>query len=324
MLVHVSVALGFARLFEGTSFVRPLLGFVLGAHASPSSCGGPGSRAPSWRPSPSPAVCSPPRGCSSRDRHLGLPSTATWDAARRARRRPRPLPRGRRAHRGRPGFLLAGGLALWLAAWFADWTAHRLRAGAEAIAPAAAVFTLRDLGVGALRARLGRRVRLHVPALPRPPTGHAAAASSPGRPTSRRPPGRWSAAPPRSAPSRCSPAAWWARRSRAPGPDAGRLARRRSRRPLAGHRQPDGRAAPPAGRPERRAGVPGHQRRPVLLAPHLARSLRRRDLVERRRVPPGRRRAARCVPDDLAAPAIHQSIEIDGLAAIWAPRPSSR
>ncbi|MEZ5180415.1 MAG: transglutaminaseTgpA domain-containing protein [Acidimicrobiales bacterium] len=30
------------------------------------------------------------------------------------------------------------------------------------------------------------------------------------------------------------------------------------------------------------------------------------------------------VPDDLAAPTIHQSIEIDGLAAIWAPRPSSR
>ena len=143
VLVHVSVALGFARLFEGTSFVAPLLGFVLGAHALAIAVRR--SRAPGVLALPVAllgAVLAATWLLFPETTTLGLPTSATWEAARAALADARArYPEVIAPTEAVPGFLLAGGLALWLAAWFADWTAHRLRAGAEAIAPAAAVFT---------------------------------------------------------------------------------------------------------------------------------------------------------------------------------------
>ena len=142
VLVSVATVFGFARVYEGWSFLVPLLGFALGAHAIAvvtrrrSAPGwlvvalalGGAAVAVAWILFP--ATTS-----------WGLPTGATWTAAADsldvAREQypvviaPAPV---------LPGFQLAAGLALWLAAWFADWTAHRLRAIAEAVASTTAIF----------------------------------------------------------------------------------------------------------------------------------------------------------------------------------------
>lgn len=143
VLVGTTVALGFARVFDGTSFLRPLLGFVLGAHlvaiaTRRARVPGPivvliaiagAALAATWILFPETA-------------RWGLPTSATWEVASAALAEARDAyPEVIAPTEAIPGFLLAAGLALWIAAWFADWTAHRLRAGVEAVAPAAAVFT---------------------------------------------------------------------------------------------------------------------------------------------------------------------------------------
>jgi transglutaminase-like putative cysteine protease len=141
--VHVAVALGFARLFDGGDHVRPLLAFVLVAHGLAIATRR--LRVPALG-----AIAIAIAGAAVTTtwllfpdtRSWGLPTAATWDAASSAVAEARELfPEVIAPTEAVPGFLLASGLALWTACWFADWTAHRLRASAEAIAPAAAVFT---------------------------------------------------------------------------------------------------------------------------------------------------------------------------------------
>ncbi|MCU1497110.1 MAG: hypothetical protein JWM47_1063, partial [Acidimicrobiales bacterium] len=142
LLVHVSVVLGFSRLYEDGSFLGPLLGFVVGSHVMAVAC--------RRRRVPAPAVALLAVGGAALtaawvvfpgSTRFGLPTTATWDLAREALRMSRvefqevtaPAP-------VLPGFQLTAGLALWGSVWFADWTAFRLRATVEAVAPAAVLF----------------------------------------------------------------------------------------------------------------------------------------------------------------------------------------
>ncbi|QXC62286.1 DUF3488 and transglutaminase-like domain-containing protein [Aquihabitans sp. G128] len=143
LLVHLSVVLGFSRLYEEGSFALPLATFVVGAHvlavvARRRRVPAPlvavlavvgGALAATWILFPATA-------------RYGLPTTETWHAAQDALRLSRaqfdevaaPAP-------VTPGFQLTSGLALWGAVWFSDWAAFRLRATIEAVAPPAVLFT---------------------------------------------------------------------------------------------------------------------------------------------------------------------------------------
>ncbi|MFN8017903.1 MAG: DUF3488 and transglutaminase-like domain-containing protein [Acidimicrobiales bacterium] len=141
VLVDLTVAVGFCRVFRGWSFLLPLVAFVVLGHASAIAARrllpgpvGPvvavvgGALAATWILFPSTTW-------------LGLPTSATWDAAGRA------LSTARAAYpvvvaptADLRGFLLAAGLALWVAAWFGDWTSRRLHATAEAVATSTAIF----------------------------------------------------------------------------------------------------------------------------------------------------------------------------------------
>jgi transglutaminase-like putative cysteine protease len=142
LAVHLAVVGGFARLFEDASFVGPLAGFTIAASALAVVARrrrfpvpavlllavlGAGVAA-TWFVFPSSARWS-------------LPTRASWDLAGQALQ----LSRSRFEEVAAPapvtpGFVLASGLALWFAVWFADWAAFRLRATAEAVAPAAVLF----------------------------------------------------------------------------------------------------------------------------------------------------------------------------------------
>ncbi|MEZ5205201.1 MAG: DUF3488 and transglutaminase-like domain-containing protein [Acidimicrobiales bacterium] len=140
--VHVVVALSFVRVFDDRSFVGPLLAFVLVAHASaiavrrlaiPVVIGALVALAG--------AAITAGLALFPETTTFGLPTGETLSAARVA------LADARAAYPevvaptpALAGFVLAAGIALWTAIWFADWTAHRLRAGIEAITPAAAIF----------------------------------------------------------------------------------------------------------------------------------------------------------------------------------------
>ena len=140
--VHLAVVLGFGRLYEGWRFVGDLAAFTVAAHLLATvtrrrrlpvaltvvvALGGAVLVA-TWLLFPSTT-------------RLGLPTAETWDVAREALRvartrfeevaAPAPI---------LPGFQLASGLALWWAVWFGDWAAFRLRATAEAVAPATVLF----------------------------------------------------------------------------------------------------------------------------------------------------------------------------------------
>jgi len=150
--VHVVTALGFARLFDDRSFVPILVGFVLIAHAAAIA-----TRRFNF---PGPAVVVTALvGAVLTSSWLmfaattswGVPTAETWRAAVRAlEEAQQQYPVVIAPTEAIDGFLLASGLALWTASWFADWTAHRLRAGPEAVAPAFAVFVFCSiLGSGA-------------------------------------------------------------------------------------------------------------------------------------------------------------------------------
>ena len=145
--VHLTVVLGFARLYEDWSFVGDLAAFTVAAHVLAAvtrrrrvpvpiavvvAVGGAALVA-SWLLFPA-------------STRFGLPTAQTWDLARDALRLARtrfeevaaPAP-------VLPGFQLASGLALWWAVWFGDRAAFRLRATLEAVAPATVLFVFAAL-----------------------------------------------------------------------------------------------------------------------------------------------------------------------------------
>lgn len=142
LLVHLSVIVGFIRLYDGTSFVGALAGFTVGAHVVAVVVRR--RRVPAgialaialvgavlasvWLLFPSTAW-------------FGLPTGRSWDVAREALRVGRVRFKQEAAPAPViPGFQLSAGLALYGAVWFADWAAFRLRAAAEAVAPATVLF----------------------------------------------------------------------------------------------------------------------------------------------------------------------------------------
>jgi transglutaminase-like putative cysteine protease len=152
VLVHVTVAAGFSRLYLGSSFLGPLLAFVLVAHALAFA----GRR---WS-LPVPLVALLALAATglvaawtlfpATTAH-GLPGPGAWHAATHAMSTARrefsdvlaPVP-------PKAGFQLWAGLALTVCVWFADWAAFRLRVSIEAIAPATVLFVFASiLGSGA-------------------------------------------------------------------------------------------------------------------------------------------------------------------------------
>ncbi|MBX3287172.1 MAG: transglutaminase domain-containing protein, partial [Actinobacteria bacterium] len=140
--VHLAVVVGFARLYEGWSFLGDLVAFTLAAHLL--------ATVTRRRRVPAPITVAVALGGAALvgtwllfpdSSRFGLPTAQTWDLAREALREARtrfeevaaPAP-------VLPGFQLASGLALWWAVWFGDWAAFRLRATAEAVAPASVLF----------------------------------------------------------------------------------------------------------------------------------------------------------------------------------------
>jgi transglutaminase-like putative cysteine protease len=143
VLFHLAVAAGFARLYVDRSFWSELAGVVLAAHLL----------AIATRRSRMPTVLVAVTGLGALPVVLGLvifgdttawglPTTATWDAARAATREARTaFPEVVTPTEALAGFQLATGLALWFAAWFGDWTAHRMGATFEPLTTGAALFT---------------------------------------------------------------------------------------------------------------------------------------------------------------------------------------
>jgi transglutaminase-like putative cysteine protease len=147
LVVHLTVALGFGRLFDSWSFAGPLLASVAAASALAVGC----RRA--RLPAPAVAVLAVLGAglvtCWTVVGHTtayGVPTGDTVDALRAA------LSQAREAYpvvvaptAALPGFLVVAGLALAASVWFADWTAFRLRATVEAVAPATALFVFCSL-----------------------------------------------------------------------------------------------------------------------------------------------------------------------------------
>ena len=150
--VHVSVVVGFDRLYRGSGYLGPLLAFVLGAHAL--------AFLGRVRSVPAPivaavavvaAVLTASWTLFGETTTAGIPSLATWHAARES------LTAAHEAfaHVVAPvqpldGFQLAAGLVLVGAVWFSDWAAFRLRTTVEAVVPAAVLFVFASLlGSGA-------------------------------------------------------------------------------------------------------------------------------------------------------------------------------
>lgn len=143
LLVHLSVVVGFSRLYEDRSFVGVLTAYVMGAHLLAAVARRRNMHSAivalvavigaavvtTWSLFPS-------------STWFGLPTGQTFNLAHDAVRLSRsrfgsvaaPVP-------VTPGFQLVSGLVLWCSVWFADWAAFRLRATVEAIAPPAVLFT---------------------------------------------------------------------------------------------------------------------------------------------------------------------------------------
>jgi transglutaminase-like putative cysteine protease len=143
ILVHLVVVAGFARVFDPGGWFVPLLALCLLGHAL--AIGTRRLRLPGVVVV-AVAVVGFVLGATwtlfADTTRWGLPTTATLDAARAA------LDAARAAYpvvvaptEALPGFVLAAGLGIWASVWFGDATAHRVRATAEAIAPAVALFT---------------------------------------------------------------------------------------------------------------------------------------------------------------------------------------
>jgi transglutaminase-like putative cysteine protease len=147
LLVHLAVVGGFARLYADGSFLIELVVFVVVAHVLAVAC----RRAE--LPAPAAALVAVAGAALTatwllfpNTTRFGLPGTETWSAAGEAVRfgrqqfeevtAPAPV---------LVGFQLAAGIALWAAVWFADWAAYRLRATIEAVAPAAVIFVFASL-----------------------------------------------------------------------------------------------------------------------------------------------------------------------------------
>lgn len=142
VLVHLAVVVGFGRLYDGNDHLFDLTVLTLVAHAAaatvrrlhaPLPVGllagfGGGALVATWLLFPDTTA-------------LGLPTGATLDQARVAVESAAEEFRSVAAPTAPlPGFQLLAGLGLWAAVWFADWSAFRLRATAEALAPAAILF----------------------------------------------------------------------------------------------------------------------------------------------------------------------------------------
>ena len=143
LVVHLSVVVGFARLYDDGAFFPVLAAFVIGAHLLAVSARrlripapavaliavGGAALATGWLVFPA-------------STRFGLPTGQTLDLAREAVRLSRgQFDRVTAPTPITPGFQLMAGLALWCSVWFADWAAFRLRATIEAIAPPTVVFT---------------------------------------------------------------------------------------------------------------------------------------------------------------------------------------
>lgn len=147
LLMHLAVVGGFARLYADGSFLVELVVFVVVAHVLAVACrrtelparvaalvavAGAALTA-TWLLFPDTT-------------RFGLPGTETWSVAGEA------VQFGRQQFEEVTapapvlvGFQLAAGIALWAAVWLADWAAYRLRATIEAVAPAAVIFVLASL-----------------------------------------------------------------------------------------------------------------------------------------------------------------------------------
>lgn len=140
--VHLVVAAGFARLFNDSSFLVPIVGLVLVAHGTAVVARASGA---SVFVTVVGAFASLAIAVTNllfvETSWLGLPSSATLGAASTAITEARTaFPVVVAPTDPLDGFVLTGALTLWVACWFADWSVHRLDATGEAITPAGAVF----------------------------------------------------------------------------------------------------------------------------------------------------------------------------------------
>lgn len=145
--MHLAVVGGFARLYADGSFLIELVVFVVVAHVLAVAC-----RRAELPASAAALVAVAGAALTATwllfpdTTRFGLPGTETWSAAGEAVRfgrqqfeevtAPAPV---------LVGFQFAAGIALWAAVWFADWAAYRLRATIEAVAPAAVIFVFASL-----------------------------------------------------------------------------------------------------------------------------------------------------------------------------------
>ena len=143
VLIHLSVVLGFARLYDDGSFFPVLAAYVIGAHLLAVS-------ARRLRiPAPAVALIAVAGAALATgwllfpgSTRFGLPTGETLDLSREAVRISRAQFDQVTAPTSiTPGFQLMAGLALWCSVWFADWAAFRLRATIEAVAPPTVLFT---------------------------------------------------------------------------------------------------------------------------------------------------------------------------------------
>ena len=147
ILVHLAVAVGFTRLYEGQSFLSSLVVYPLAAHALAIAC----------RRAHLPVLLVAAAAVAGAalvtgwvafadTLTWGLPTGDTWSALTEAVAEAReqfrvvvaPAP-------ALPGFQVLAGLALWAAAWFSDWAALRLRTTIEAVSPALVLFFFASL-----------------------------------------------------------------------------------------------------------------------------------------------------------------------------------
>ncbi|MCB0977840.1 MAG: hypothetical protein KDB02_10320 [Acidimicrobiales bacterium] len=151
--VHLSVVVGFSRLYRGWSFAPDLVLAVVAAHVIASIC---------RRRLPAPvAALAAVAGLAlvltwtifPHTTSFGLPGSETWDALTAALSDARTTLREVVAPtEPTVGFQAASMIALWASVWFADWGAFRLRATIEPVAPAAVIFVfVTVLGSGAHR-----------------------------------------------------------------------------------------------------------------------------------------------------------------------------
>ena len=141
LTVHLAVAAGFIRLYDG-AFFGDLAIFAVTAAAS--------AFITRRLDLPTPVVVLVPAVGAvlvstwvlfPDTTSWGLPTGATWDTARTALEEARAgMEVVTAPSEVLVGFQLVAGLALWSSVWFADWAAFRLRTPVEAIVPASVIF----------------------------------------------------------------------------------------------------------------------------------------------------------------------------------------